>query len=67
MTTTNRRKEHKESINYNNSSIQRTVNYVNILFEQNKFLKDDGITDFSLFDSSNGIVTTDTFTSMQII
>ena len=67
MTTTNRRMEQNRKIDYTNSSIQRTINYSNILFEQTKFLKDDGITDFSLFDSSNGIITTDSFTSMQII
>ena len=67
MTTTYRMKEYKENINYTNSSIQRTVNYANILFEQSKFLTDDETTDFSLFDSSNGIITTDVFTNIQII
>ena len=67
MTTTNRRMKQNRKIGYTNSSIQRTINYSNILFEQTKFLKDNGITDFSLFDSSNGIITTDSFTSMQTI
>jgi len=54
-------KEKVRDIDFTNPTINRLVHYSNLLSEQIDFIKDNGVKDFSLFNSSNKIQTINPF------
>lgn len=59
--------EKVRDIDFTNPTINRIFNYSNILNDQSEFLKDNGVTDFSLIDSLNGIQIIDPFNSQTFL
>lgn len=58
---TTKLKEKVRDIDFTNPTINRLVHYSNLLLEQSDFIKDNGVKDFSLFDSSNKTQTINPF------
>jgi len=61
MSFNNKLKEKVRDIDFTNPTINRLVQYSNLLSEQIDFIKDNGVKDFSLFNSSNKIQTINPF------
>ncbi len=55
MNIQNKKREEKvRDIDFTNPAINRTIHYSNILNDRDNFFKDNGVTDFSQIESSNG-------------
>lgn len=68
MNIHSRKAEEKvRDIDFTNPAINRIFNYSNILNDQCEFLKDNGVTDFSLIDSLDGIQIIDPFNSQNFL
>ena len=55
--------EKVRDIDFTNPTINRLAHYSNILSEQVEFIKDNGVKDFSLLDSSSKIQEIDPFSN----
>lgn len=60
-------KEKVRDIDFTNQTINRLAHYSNILTEQLDFIKDNGVKDFSLFDSSNKTQAIDPFSNQTFL